>query len=183
MHGTTQSFPRARVVRRDDSWTYRETEVLREHWPDMAAIRKMLPYRTERAIGDMARKCGVAPPKDQHIWTGAEDKRLRALAAAGATRKDIAAALSLSPLQVQNRLQYTRIRIAKRPPALCGDDLADAVRQRAFQMNITIRDLDRSLGNRRIFQNAVTTKYVLPHHIDKAVKALGGRLTIVWDDL
>lgn len=63
MHGTIQSFPRARVVRRDDSWTYRETEVLREHWPDMAAIRKMLPYRTERAIGDMARKCGVAPQR------------------------------------------------------------------------------------------------------------------------
>lgn len=183
MHGTIQPFARARIVRRDDSWTYRETEALREHWPDLAALRELLPHRSEKAIKAMAQKCGAAPPKDQHIWTGAEDKRLRALAAAGATRKEMAAALSLSPLQIQNRLQYTRIRVSKRPPALCGDDLADAVRQRAFQMNITIRDLDRSLGNHRIFQNAVTKKRVLPHHIDKAVKALGGRLTIVWDDL
>lgn len=183
MHGTIQPFARVRVVRRDNSWTYRETEALREHWPDMAALRKLLPHRTETAIRSMAAKCGAAPPKNHHVWTGAEDKRLRVLAAAGATRKDIADALSLSPLQVQNRLQYARIRISKRPPTLCGDDLADAVRQRAFQMNITMRDLDRSLGNRRIFQNAVTKKYVLPHHIDKAVKALGGRLTIVWDEL
>jgi hypothetical protein len=183
MHGTIQPFAKSRIVRRDDSWTYRETEVLREHWPDMAAMRKLLPHRTETAIRSMAAKCGAAPPKDQHIWTGAEDKRLRARAAEGMSCKLIARELGLRPLQVTNRLRYIGVQIARKPPALCGDELADAVRLRAFQMNISIRDLDRSLGNNRIFENAVTKKRVLPKHIEKAVKALGGRLTIVWDDL
>lgn len=183
MNETTRPFARSRIVRRDDSWTYRETEALREYWPDMAAMRKLLPHRTERAIRGMAAKCGIALPKQQHVWTAAEDKRLRALAASGTTRKEMAVALDLSPLQIQNRLQYARIRVARRPPMLCGDALADAVRLRAFHMNITMRDLDRSLGNHRIFQNAITRKRVLPHHIEKAVNALGGRLTIVWDEL
>lgn len=185
MHGTMQPFAgaRARVIRRDDSWTYRETEVLHEHWPDMAALRKLLPHRSERAIRSMAQKCGAAPPKEQHIWTGAEDKRLRAFAASGASGKEMAAALGLSRLQIRNRLRYARIRVARRPPMLCGDELVDAIRLRAFQMHMTFRDLDRSLGNNRVFEKSITNKCVHPIHIKKAVKALGGRLTIVWDDL
>lgn len=182
MHGTIRPFTRARIVRRDNCWTYRETEVLREHWPDMAAMRKLLPHRTATAIRHMAAKCGAAPPKDQHIWTGAEDKRLRALAASGASRKEMAAALGLSPLQVQNRLSYARIRIAKRPPRLCGNLLVDAVRQRAFHLNISMVDLDRSLGKRQLFQRTASNRCIAPRHIDQAVKALGGRLTIVWDE-
>jgi hypothetical protein len=182
MHGTIQPFARARIVRRDDSWTYRETEVLREHWPDMAAMRKLLPHRTEKAIRGMAAKCGAAPPKEQHIWTAAEDKRLRALAASGATRKEMAVVFDLSPLQVQNRLQYARIRVAKRPPISCGNALVDAVRLRAFHLNISMVDLDRSLGKHRIFEKAVSNRHIAPHHIDRAVKALGGRLEIVWDE-
>jgi len=104
MHGTFQPTPRRRIVRRDDSWTYREIEALREHWPDVAILQKLLPHRTEGAIRDMAKKCGAAPPKDQHIWTGAEDKRLRALSAAGTPVKLIAMELKLQPLQVINRL-------------------------------------------------------------------------------
>lgn len=183
MHGTIQSVSRTRIVRRDDSWTYRETEVLREHWPDMVAMRKLLPHRTETAIRHMATKCGAVPQKDQQIWTGAEDKRLRAFAGQGMPCKLIARELGLRPLQVTNRLRYIGIRIARKPPALCGDALADSVRQRAFQMNILMADLDRSLETGRIFRNAITKKRVLPKHIDKAAKALGGRLTIVWDEL
>ncbi len=183
MHGTIQPIGRARVVRRDDSWTYRETEVLREHWPHMATMCKLLPHRTETAIRRMAAKCGAAPQKDQHIWTGAEDKRLRAFAAEGMPCKFIAREFGLRPLQVTNRLRYIGARIARKPPAPCGDELADAVRQRAFQMNISMADLDRSLETGRIFQNAACKKRVLPRHIEKAVKALGGRLAIVWDEL
>lgn len=183
MHGTIQPFARSRIIRRDDSWTYRETEVLRGHWPDMAAMRKLLPHRTKTAIRHMAAKCGAAQPKNQHIWTGAEDKRLKALAAAGASRKEMATALGLSPIQIQNRLRYACIQVAKRPPMSCGDELADAIRQRAFQMNMTMRDLDRSLGNRQIFQHAVGKRRIRADHIDRAVKALGGRMTIVWEDL
>lgn len=185
MHGTMQPFTgaRARIVRRDDSWTYRETEVLHEHWPDMAALRKLLPHRSESAVRSMAQKCGAIPPKEQHIWKGSEDKRLRALAAQGTPTKLIAKELDLRPLQVTNRLRHIGIQIARKPPGLCGDELADAVRQRAFRMNMSIVDLDRSLGNNRIFQNAITKRRVLPKHIEKAVKALGGRLTIEWDDL
>jgi len=182
MHGTVLPNRRA-IARRDDSWTYRETEALREHWPDMGALRRCLPHRSEKAITYMAHRCGVIPPKDQHIWTAAEDKRLKAMALSGLTRKQMATAFGLSVTQVQNRLQYTKTNITRQPPAPCKDALAHAVRQRAFEMRMTVRDLDRSLGNQRIFQQAPHKDRVLVKHIDRAVKALGGRLTIVWDEL
>lgn len=183
MHGTVLPLRRRAIARRDDSWTYRETEALREHWPDLATLKTLLPFRTERAMKKMANKCGILPPNHQHIWTAAEDKRLKAMAADGKTRKEMATSFGLTVGQVQNRLQYARILIARRPPARCTDALANAVRQRAFEMRMTMRDLDRSLGNQQIFQNAASKQYVLVKHIDRAVKALGGRLTIEWDEL
>lgn len=183
MHGTLPPVRRQLLVRRENCWTFRETEVLRELWPAIAPIRARLPHRTERAIREMATRCGVAAPKDQHIWTGADDKKLREMAAAGTSRKEIANKLGLTVMQVQNRLQYRGINISRRPPIPSGDKLADAVRLRAFQMNMTMADLDRSLGNQHIFQQAPSKKRVLTKHIEKAAKALGGKLVIEWQEL
>lgn len=173
-------FQRARILHRSDVWTYRETEVIREFWPDMLSIRKALPHRGEKAIKAMAKRCGVVPPKDQHIWTGAEDKKLKEMALSGAARKQIASTLGLNVTQVANRLSYRRLSIARKPPTHCPDPLAHEIRQRAFALNMTVRDLDRSLGQRQIFRNAVSN-IISPKHIHRAVKALGGKLVIVWE--
>lgn len=180
MHGTLPAIRRSRIVRRDDTWTYTESEVLREAWPSMDAIRKRLPHRSERAIRKMAKRCGLIPDKLQHIWTGAQDRTLKRMAANGATRKEIADALGLTPGQVSNRLQYTKTNIAKRAPVLIGDPLVDAIRRRAFDLNISIVDLDRSLGRGKAFRSA-RWRLPSPRCLHQAVKALGGNLVVQWE--
>lgn len=180
MHGNFPAFRRARIVRRDDTWTLAEGELLRKHWPDVDLLRRHLPHRTEGAIRHMAKKCGLLPDKQQHIWTIAQDSKLRRFAAEGLDRKTIACELGLTVAQVANRLLYKRINIAKRPPSLTGDVLVDAIRRRAFEMRMSSRDLDRSLGNKKVFGNCMNGKRIAPARIHEAVKALGGRLVIEW---
>lgn len=106
MHGNFPTFPRARIVRRDDTWTFVESELLRKHWPDVELLRKHLPHRRETAIRHMAKRCGLIPDKVQNIWTGAQDLKLRRFAAQGMDRKTIAQELGLTVQQVANRLNW-----------------------------------------------------------------------------
>lgn len=182
MHGNFPNLRRARIVRRDDTWTYVESEILRKHWPDLNILAKLLPHRKATAMRHMAKRCGLIPDKVRNVWTGAQDKKLRQMASAGATRKDIAAELSLSVGQVANRPNYRRINLARRPPKPYGDPLIDEVRRRAFSLNISAAELDRSLGDRRIFQAAWKGRHIGATHIHRAVKALGGVLKVEWID-
>ncbi|WP_133170065.1 hypothetical protein [Kumtagia ephedrae] len=165
MHGNIGSIQRARIVRRSDTWTFGEGEVLRKTWPDVDKIKALLPHRTERAIRYMAKRCGLVPDKEQHIWTCAQDKTLRTMAAAAATRREIAAAVGLTVAQVANRLLYKRINIAKRPPKPVSDPLLNSIRRRAFELNVSAAELDLSLGNRKIFRRVWKGRDVDVNHI------------------
>lgn len=182
MHGTLPAIRRARCVRRAHGmWTYAESEILRELWPSIEAIRERLPHRTEPAIRHMAKRCRLIPDKVQHIWTAAQDRALKRMAANGATRKEMAEALNLTVGCIANRLQYTKTPIAKRAPAPIGDPLVDAIRRRAFDLKIGIVDLDRSLGRAKVFQSA-RWRLPSPRCLHQAVKALGGTLVAQWED-
>lgn len=182
MHGTLvhTSERHHRVVRRHNDWTLKEHEVVVSHWPDITTIERRLPYRSRRAIRGFAGRCNLLTSR--HIWTAAEDTKLRKLAAAGYERRAIAEELGLTIGQVAGRLSYTRTAIARKPPAPSANPLVDAVRQRAFEMRMSLADLDRSLGNQKIFQQAAGRQCVRLAHIEKAVKALGGELTVEWND-
>lgn len=169
-----------RVVRRHSDWTLKEHEVVISHWPDVQAIRKRLPHRTIRAIHAFAGKCNLTTSR--HVWTVAQDAKLRKLASAGCQRKQIAAELGLNLNQVAGRLNYARIFVARKPPAPSDDPLVNAIRQRAFALNMTLSDLDRSLGSQKIFRQAAGKQRVRHVHIERAVKALGGQLTVAWCD-
>lgn len=169
-----------RVIRKLNDWTLKEHEVVVSYWPDVRAIRKCLPHRTEAAIRAFAAKCNLTTSR--HVWTGAMDAKLRRFAAAGWSRKDIAGELGLRLNQVAGRLSYTGTKIASKPPAPSAHPLVNAIRQRAFSMNMTMIDLDRSLGSRKIFQQAAGKQNVSHVHIRKAVEALGGKLTIEWSE-
>ncbi|RJG46650.1 hypothetical protein D3Y55_21935 [Mesorhizobium sp. DCY119] len=130
----------------------------------------------------MAKRCGLIPERVQHIWTAAEQSKLRRLAVTGVTRKEIAAELGLSVQQVAGRMMYSKIHLAKRPPKLVGDPIVDAIRLRAFDMKMSIADLDRSLGRTKTFQTCTHGKPISPAHIYRAVRALGGRMVVEWID-
>jgi hypothetical protein len=182
MHGNPGPVRRTRIVRRDDSWTFIESEILREHWPDVDLLAKLLPHRKATAMRHMAKRCGLIPDKVQNVWTGAQDSKLRRFAAQGIDRKTIAQELGLTVQQVANRLNYRKLNLAKRPPLPTGNDLADAIRRRAFDLRMTTVDLDRSLGGKKVFQNCYKgrKKRIPAARIQQAVSALGGRLLIEW---
>lgn len=58
----------------------------------------------------------------------------------------------------------------------------NAIRQRAFDLNMTLADLDRSLGSQKIFRQAAGRQRVRHVHIERAVKALEGKLAVEWCD-
>jgi len=180
MHGMIgNSTVRQRcIVRRHSDWTLKEHEVVVSHWPDVSEIARRMPYRSERAIRAFAGRCNLTTPR--HTWTAAQDSKLRKLAAAGLPRKEIAAEIGLGVGQVAGRLNYCKIHVARRPPAPSSDPLVDAVRQRAFEMDLSLADLDRSLGNRKIFQQASGQQRVKLAHVERAIKALGGQLVAKW---
>ncbi len=169
-----------RVIRRHNDWTLKEHEVLISHWPDVNTIRRRIPHRSTRAIRAFAGKCNLTNPR--HIWTAAQDAKLRKLAAEGNRPKEIAEILGLTLGQVTGRMRYARIRVARRPPAQCADPLINAVRQRAYALNMTLADLDRSLGKRRTFQQASGKQRVKLVHVARAVRAMGGRFIVEWID-
>lgn len=179
MIGRESSQPR-RIIRRHSDWTLKEHEVVVSYWPDMNAIRKRLPHRSAGAIRAFAGKCNLTTGR--HIWTAAEDAKLRKLAAAGSSRKYIATELGMSVNQIAGRMSYTRIAVARKPPAPSKNPLVNAIRQRAFELNMSMIDLDRSLGDRKIFQQAAGKQKVGRAHIERAVKALGGKFIIEWCD-
>ena len=169
-----------RVHRRRDDCTLKEHEVVVSHWPDVEAIRKRLPHRSKKTVQKFAGKCNLTTPR--HTWTAAEDAKLRKVAAQGMTRREIASELGMSHNSVFGRLSYTRTPIARKPPKPSFNPLATAIRQRAFDPHMTLADLDRSLGDQKVFRQAAGRQFVRHIHIERAVKALGGRLAVEWID-
>ncbi len=180
MHGTIgNSAVRVhRVIRRSNDWTLKEHEVVISHWPDMNAIVERLPHRSTKAIRKFAGRCNLTTSR--HIWTAAQDSKLRKLVSAGLQRKEIAGELGLSVQQIAGRLSYCKINTVRRPPAPSENALVHSIRQRAFELNMSLADLDRSLGNRKIFRQAAGRQRVRHSHIERAVKALGGNLVVEW---
>lgn len=168
------------VRRRKDDWTLKEHEVVVSHWPDVEAIIKRLPHRSKRAIHAFAGRCNLT--LQRHIWTAAEDAKLRKFAAEGRKRKEMAAELGLTITQVAGRLSYARIPLARKPPKPSSNPLVTAIRQRAFECHMTLADLDRSLGDQKIFRQAAGRQCVRHIHIERAIKALGGVLVVKWVD-
>ncbi|MEW9838716.1 hypothetical protein [Mesorhizobium marinum] len=163
MHGTIVPPVASRIVRKHNDWTLKEHEVVMSHWPEVDAIKQRLPHRTVGAIWAFAAKCNLKTSR--HVWTAPADAKMRKLAADGCSRVEIAKALGLTAKQVGRRAEYTRTAIRRRPPAPSRNPLVDAVRQRAFDLNMSLIDLDRSLGDRKIFQHAAGNQNVKHVHI------------------
>ena len=181
MHGSFQG-QRVRIIGGRNAWSLFELEILEQHWPDLRLLKKRLPMRTEQAIKAMASRCGLKRTQPNHVWTAREHSDLKRMVASGHTRRQIAVHLGLTLGQVANRLQYEGMKQPRRRPVLCGNPLADAIRQRAFDLNLTMTDLDRSLGYRGRFSGCFRGKRFSDSSVGRAVRALGGKLHIEWED-
>jgi hypothetical protein len=180
MHGTLPT-PVTPLRRNRGSWTLKEHEVVVSHWPDIGQIRLRLPYRSVHAIRNFASRCNLR--REIHVWTAEQTALLKRRVRELRTREQIAKEMGFTRMQVQNRCQYLGLVTGKRPPQLTGNRLMDAIYLRAFELNISRKDLDEACRSGGQFQKWSPARRIAITHIIKALKVLDGQLTVEWSAL
>lgn len=169
--------------KRTNFWTGAEDDLLRKYYNiDKKELRRLLPHRSVSAITTRARDLDLT--KSRIIITARLDKRIRELAKICCSYLEIAAAIDLNAPAVWIHMKRYRIRVEKsRPLKLSGHPLYDEIRRKILEIGMTFRDLDRSLGHRQYYFSKPYYAHQLSIGVyHRAVKTLGGKLVIKWDD-
>lgn len=153
-------------------WTDEEIAALRQHYPDQVKCQVSIPLRTWVAIKGKALRLGLARPL--RVWLHREEQVVRRDYPSEISVVDIAAAVAKTDRQVWGKASSKRLRRPRKRPLPAPDPLVDAIRQRAFDLSITLADLDRDIGHGsrfRIRRAARSNRLIVA-----AVKILGGRI-------
>lgn len=160
-------------------WTKKEDDIVREFYPDYKVLRRKLRRRTYDAIKSRARTLNVAHRR--HIWLASEVSRLRRLYPK-ADRLDILAAFpGLRWRQIAGKANH--ICVYRHRKGLCrtGHPLIDHIRDRAFELNMSMVDLDAVARTKKYFQKAGWANGNLNRKaLVRAVEALGGEVLVRW---
>lgn len=182
-HGNGRASANGPRVKVRMNWTPEEDDLVRTHFQDRRKLEAMLPHRTASAIKTRVRELQLTLHTRYIAITAKDSALIRKLAKTCRTYEEVAATIGLSTGTVYSHMQRYGIIIAKSAPKMTGFPLVDAVRQRAFQLKLSLSDLDRSLGYRmKHFSKCNGAHKISVGQINNAAKALGGRLVILWDD-
>lgn len=162
-------------------WTDQENAPLRKFYPDYVELLKRLPRRSYYSLRRRADKLGIV--QRRHVWTAAEVSRLRRHYPS-ASRKEI---FELFPglrwLQISQKARLIGVHRKTRKLVSTGHALVDEVRSRATTLGYTMVDLDELASTGTYFQKGWwRKKQVSARKIARAVTALGGRLTVKWEE-
>jgi hypothetical protein len=83
-------------------------------------------------------------------------------------------------MQVENRMRYTGLTYDRRPPKPTGNQLIDAIRKRAFDLNMSMKELDEACRSGHQFEKFAACRRIHIKHIASAAKALDGEITLRW---
>lgn len=153
-------------------WTADEDAIVRNNWPDACRCQKLLRNRTHHAIAHRARHLGLC--KSRVVWQRGQEPQLHRRYPTNEAVAVIAADLSKTPKQVWNKASSRRLRRPKQRPLPANDPLVDDIRQRAFALNISLKDLDEAVGRGSRFKDRR-----FPRNwrcISRAIRVLGGTL-------
>lgn len=160
-------------------WTKEEDGIVRTLYPDYKALRRKLRRRTRYALKARAARLGVI--RKNHVWLAAEVSRVRRMYPR-ATQEELMAALpNLSLSQIRSKASDIGVR-RRRKLVATGYPLIDAIRERAFEQNLSMVDLDAIARTKRFYQSGgwrggnFNRKFVL-----RAVEALGGEVVVQWE--
>jgi len=160
-------------------WTEREDDVVRALYPDYKALRRKLRRRTYYALRARARTLDVVTRR--HVWLATEVSRLRRLYPRASREELLAAFPDITWRKIKAKARHAGIHRARRKLATTGHPLIDLIRDRAFDLKLSMVDLDAMAGTRRYFQKAgwyngnFNRKALL-----RAVEALGGEVSVSW---
>lgn len=160
-------------------WTKNEDDVVQELFPDYRAMQRKLRCRSKQALYLRAMKLKLT--KSTHLWTAVEVSRLRRRWR-DATRAELIAEFPRHTwVSIQNKGRSFGIRRRPWQPKLTGHQMLDAIRRRAADLKISLRDLDRTCAGRQYFaKSSRRSQKPRRNVLLRAIAALGGRVEIVW---
>jgi hypothetical protein len=163
-------------------WTVEEDQIVRQRYPDLAAVCAQLPGRSRVAIVARAGKLQVSKPR--FVWTAAAVSKLRRHYGKIPNRELMAMFPGKTMDGLRHVAQQNGIRAPRRRFKSTGFPLLDAVRDRCFDLNYSMLDLDELAMTGRYFRTARWRTYdrVSYPRLCKAVEALGGTLGVDWGE-
>jgi len=134
-------------------WTKNEDALVRELYPDYDALQKALRRRTYNALRARARTLDVV--KRRHTWLGAEISRLRRMYPKAARQELMVFFPDVSWEAIKAMAHRVGVRRERRKLVSTGHPLIDRIRDRAFDLNISMVDLDAMAGTKKYFRKLV----------------------------
>lgn len=164
------------TLRGHKAWTQEEVDALLAAYPDYEEAQRALPHRSRKALEMKIEKLGRA--RNRFIWTAAEVSRLKRPYTSGAPAAEMLGLLPGKTMpQVWARASRSRFRRPRRTPKPTGLPVLDAVRRRAFELNLTMRDLDAMVGSGSYFRSP---RGLVWRHVGRAIQALDGDVRVFW---
>ena len=158
-------------------WTQSEIAVLRTTYPDREGACAALGRRTWAAIRQKARRLDLV--KQRRVWTQDDTRLLRSLYPSRISIDDLLGRFAgKTKRQIWHKGAHLRLLRLRRPPRLTGHPLVDSVRQCAFTLGYSMRDLDAWTGAKRYFGDA---RYVDWYSLKRAIDLMGGRIVVRWN--
>lgn len=158
-------------------WSEDEVAILQSCRNDRRGLESALAPRTPKAIQRKLAKLGLLKPRG--LWASDQVQRFKLPYRAGAPVGDIALEVEKTKHQVWNKACQIRIRRPRRPPKETGFLVVDRIRRRAFELRLSMNDLDALAQTRRYFRDPRHLNWT---YIGRALKVLGGRMTASWPD-
>jgi hypothetical protein len=162
-------------------WTEDDEAVARRLYPDYKAISKALG-RTYEAVRFQCQSLGLTPKN--HVWTAAEVSRLRRMYPTASYEELRAAFHNFSRVHIASIASFYGFARARRPYKATGFDIIDQIRDRAFELGYSLRDIDEISGTKKYFalQQWVKRERANYKAVVKAIEALGGKVSAQWND-
>ncbi|QKC63137.1 hypothetical protein EFV37_13110 [Mesorhizobium loti] len=160
-------------------WTTAERAVLKKWFPDYIAMKMRLPERSMPAIRGQCHLMGLSTPKP--AWTAADRARLKRLFPTVSKDELIAAFPGRTWTSLQVSGYQMGLKRWRKPYVKTSHPVIDDVREACRAKGHFMPDLDVYAGTGKYFSKlAQRRKKHDFRKVDKAVKALGGTLTIEW---
>ena len=164
-------------------WSPTELDLLKQNHPDYrAAMQALGGRRTYSAVRHKAQKLGLAPKRNH--WTAEQVSRLRKLYRRSATTAELLEAFPNWDLQYLHGVaSYFKIKRPRKRYVPTGFPIIDQIRDRCFELCLSMPDLDAMAGTGKYFATAGWHSGRLKASaVARAVKALEGDLVAIWNE-
>lgn len=170
-------------MRGDPLWTEKEIALCHKFHPDYKALMKALKRRSYRAVRYQCQKLGLV--KKRHQWTAAQIGRLRKLYPKAPWDVLLTEFPFATKSGISGAANWHGIHRERRAYVKTGIVPLDQVRSKCFEIKWTMLDLDQASGTKTYFQKRCWsgTKKHCDKALGRAIRALGGEISIEWEPL